>query len=79
MIAIGMPGGPELILIFLILGLPTLIVVGALIDILKSEFDPSQNKLIWVLVTILMPVIGAILYFAIGRSQRISKVIQFVV
>lgn len=76
MLTIGMPGGPELMFIFLIVGLPALIVVGALIDILRSEFNPSQNKLIWVLVAILMPVIGAILYFAIGRSQRISKVIQ---
>lgn len=75
MLTIGFPGPAELFVIFLIAGLPALIILGALIDILRSEFDPQQNKLIWVLVTILVPVLGAILYFAIGRSQRIPKVV----
>ncbi len=73
MIAIGMPGGAELLVIFIFFGLPFLIVLAALIDILKNEFEPNQNKLIWLLVTILVPVIGSILYFAIGRSQRVRS------
>ena len=76
MLTLGMPGGLELVFIFFLVGLPAVIILGALIDILKSEFDPQQNKLIWVLVTILVPVLGAILYFTIGRSQRAPKVVQ---
>ena len=53
-----------LILLFAII--PLLVMVAALIDILKNEFDPHQNKLIWVLVVLLMPFLGGILYFAIG-------------
>ena len=45
--------------------------VAALIDILKNEFDPHQNKLIWVLVVLLMPFLGGILYFAIGQRNKI--------
>lgn len=44
----------------------------ALISILKNEF-PGSNKLIWVLVVIFLPYLGAILYFLIGRPQRIGK------
>jgi len=53
--------------------LPFLIVVAALVDIIRNEFDPSQNKLIWVIVVILLPVLGSILYFIIGRKQKISR------
>ncbi|WP_421986414.1 PLDc N-terminal domain-containing protein [Roseivirga sp.] len=51
--------------------IPFLIVLWALIDIIKNEFNPSQNKLIWVIVVILLPVLGSILYFAIGRQQKV--------
>lgn len=53
--------------------IPFLIVVAALIDILKSEFEPHQNKVIWVIVVILLPVLGSILYWIIGRGQRVNR------
>ncbi|OEK00760.1 hypothetical protein BFP97_04225 [Roseivirga sp. 4D4] len=52
--------------------IPFLIVALALIDVLRNEFEGS-NKLIWVLVIILMPVLGSILYYFIGRNQRIKR------
>lgn len=42
-----------------------------LIDILKHEFT-GYNKIIWLLIIIFFPVIGAILYLVLGRSQRIK-------
>lgn len=53
--------------------IPFLIVVSALVDIVRNEFEPSQNKLIWVIVVILMPVLGSILYYFIGRKQKVKK------
>lgn len=53
--------------------IPFLIVVSALVDILRNEFDPNQNKVIWVIVVILVPVIGSILYWIIGRNQRVNR------
>jgi ABC-type molybdate transport system permease subunit len=44
--------------------------VWALVDVLKSEFK-SNNKIIWLLTVILVPVIGFVLYFLIGRFQKI--------
>ena len=40
-----------------------------LIDILKHEFT-GYNKIIWLLVIIFFPVLGAILYLVFGKSQR---------
>ncbi|MGC6429534.1 MAG: PLD nuclease N-terminal domain-containing protein [Jejuia sp.] len=44
----------------------------ALISILKNEF-PNNDKLIWILVTLFLPLIGALLYFLIGRKNRLKK------
>lgn len=44
--------------------------VAALIDIIRSNFEGS-NKLIWVIVVIGLNVFGALLYFLIGRNQKI--------
>jgi heme/copper-type cytochrome/quinol oxidase subunit 2 len=42
----------------------------ALIDILRGEFS-GINKIIWLLLVIFIPILGMILYFAIGRKQKI--------
>lgn len=56
----------ELMLIFLLLMVPNLV---ALIDILRHDFRENQ-KLVWLIVVLFVPIIGTILYFAIGRNQR---------
>jgi hypothetical protein len=59
--------GPiELLLLAFVIILP----LAALIDILISEFE-GNNKLIWVLVVLITNIVGAILYFLIGRNQKI--------
>ncbi len=67
---VGGIGGFELIIIFLFLALPTILWLWALIDCVKREFKPN-DKLIWVLIIIFLPLIGSILYLAIGRKQRV--------
>ncbi len=57
-----------MVIIFLVGIIPTII---ALIDILKNKFE-SNNKIVWVLVVLFLNIIGAILYFTIGRNQRIK-------
>ena len=54
--------------VFLIGIVPTII---ALIDILKSKFE-GNNKIVWVLVVLFFNLIGAILYFTIGKNQKIK-------
>lgn len=66
-----MIGSWQIILILIaVLGIiPTII---ALIDILKNKFE-ENNKIIWVLVVLFFNFIGAILYFTIGRKQKIKS------
>tara|TARA_Y100000588_G_C14122334_1_gene867859 strand:- start:567 stop:791 length:225 start_codon:yes stop_codon:yes gene_type:complete len=54
----------------LVAGIPLLVTIVALIDILKSEFHPERNKIIWVIVVLVAPLIGSILYLFIGRDQK---------
>ena len=65
--------GPwQIIIVLFVFGfliLPTLI---ALIDILRNEFS-ENNKIVWLLVVLLGNLIGAILYFIIGRKQKIQQ------
>jgi len=57
----------------IILGFLALIIpIIALVDILNSQFEPN-NKLIWVIIVIFTSPLGAILYFIIGRKQKIEK------
>ena len=65
--------GPwQIVLVFLFLIIPAALLIIALIDILPNEFTGS-NKLIWVLVAILLPIFGPILYFIVGRKQKLKK------
>jgi TonB family protein len=69
-------GTPELLLIgaivFLFWLVPVVFAVIALVSILKSQFPGTNDKLVWTIVAILVPIIGPILYFVIGRKQRIQ-------
>lgn len=44
----------------------------ALVDVLKNNFL-NNNKVIWVLVILLLPLIGSILYFVIGTKQKVKQ------
>ena len=59
-----------LILVTVFLGIiPTII---ALIDIVRNEFS-GNNKIVWLLVVLLGSFLGALLYFIIGRKQKLPK------
>ncbi len=70
-IAIGMPGGPEIIILFFlfIIALPFI----ALVDVVRSNFKDGTTKLIWVIVILFAPFLGPLLYFAVGRNQKVEK------
>ncbi len=64
-------GGGELIFLFIFLG-GIVFPLVMLINALKGTFRDSTTKLIWVLVILLMPFLGALLYLILGRNQRIA-------
>jgi hypothetical protein len=57
----------------LIIAFFVLLWVSAFVDILKSNFK-KNNKLIWIIIIVLIPILGAILYFMMGRKQKIIKI-----
>lgn len=62
--------GPWQVLILLV-GL--LLPIIALVDVIRSNFKGSNDKLIWVLVILFLNIFGALLYFFIGTRQKIKK------
>ena len=69
-LAISLPGGPEILLIlFLIMvALPFM----AIIDLVKSNFKDGTTKLIWLLIIIFAPILGSLIYFAVGKNQKVE-------
>ena len=45
----------------------------SLLDILKSKYQ-KNDKIVWILIVILMPIFGAIVYVFIGRKQKLKTV-----
>lgn len=70
-VLLGIPGIGLLGLLILVI-LFLLIPLIALVDVLRNEFTGS-NKLIWVLLIIFLPFLGAFLYLLIGSKQKIGR------
>ena len=68
---LGMIGIWQIIIILLAFS-GIIFTIIALIDILKSEFS-GNNKIVWTLVVLFLNLFGALLYFAIGRNQKVKN------
>jgi hypothetical protein len=66
---LGMIGPLQWIIILIAVFLWIIPTIIALIDILRSKFN-GNDKIVWVLVVLFLNLIGAILYFTIGRKQK---------
>ncbi len=64
-------GTPEIIIILLAVGLPLILTVYCIIDIMRSSFPDQANKLLWIIIVLLAPLIGSLLYLVWGRHQKI--------
>jgi len=68
---LGMIGPYQWIIILLAFS-GIIFTILALIDILKSEFT-GYNKIVWTLIVLSLNLFGALLYFAIGRDQKVKN------
>lgn len=70
MVGIGLP---ELLVIVMLLCVVTVpFWIYCIIDIARNDFA-DNNKMIWLLVVVLLYTLGVVLYFAIGRRQRVVR------
>lgn len=56
----------------LLILIATLLPLMALIDLIRSNFK-VLDKVVWLFMIIFLNFIGAILYYLIGRSQKLPK------
>ena len=70
---LGALGGAEIIIILSIFIIPLFLWLIAIFDLLKREFEDSTNKIVWALIILLIPFLGSILYFIIGKKSGVIK------
>jgi hypothetical protein len=66
---------PYLVTGFVILGL--ILHFWALIDLMKSRLKKNQSKIFWFFIVIILPIIGAIIYFQVKRNITTQKETRF--
>jgi hypothetical protein len=69
-------GTPEIIMIVMAMGFPLILTVFCIIDIMRSNFRDQTNKLLWIIIVLLAPIIGPLLYLVWGRNQKASTEVQ---
>ena len=61
--------------IWVMIGLVVFITwVSTIIDIVRSEFTNPSNKTVWVMLVILLPLLGTVLYCFLGSGQKLNHI-----
>jgi hypothetical protein len=45
------------------------LIIFTLIDLLKRQL-PTNTKLLWLIITLLAPILGSIIYLVVGRNNK---------
>ena len=48
------------------------VMIWTIVDIARAEF-PDNMKLVWILVVLLGGIIGMVVYFVVGRKQKLNE------
>ncbi|UAB86289.1 PLDc_N domain-containing protein [Zunongwangia sp. SCSIO 43204] len=64
-------GAPQIILILITCLFALLFPLLAIIDIIRNDFK-GNDKIVWLLVVIFFSFFGTLLYFIMGRKQRLT-------
>lgn len=72
MTLLGIIGSQEFMLILFVAVILFLLPLFALVDIVRSKFEGNM-QLIWVIIVIFFNILGALLYFIIGRNQKLLR------
>jgi hypothetical protein len=54
------------------IAMPSVLWLYALADVVRNDFQFFSTKIVWIIVLCFFPPLGTLLYFLIGRSQRIT-------
>jgi TonB family protein len=50
--------------------------IVAVVDIVRSRFADPNDKLVWTIVSVFLPIFGPILYFIMGKKQKLQQITQ---
>lgn len=56
-----------------LIALPSVLWLYALADVIRNDFKHISTKIVWILNLCIIPPLGTILYFLIGRHQRTTN------
>ena len=70
---LGNLGATEIVVILLIFLLPLVLWIFAIVDLIQRQFQDQTNKIVWALVILLIPFLGSILYFLVGRKGGVKN------
>lgn len=60
-------GGGELILLLLV-GAPFLLTIYCVVDLIRSDFKDTNTKLLFLILVLIAPLIGSIVYLFLKRN-----------
>ncbi len=63
----------ELVVVFAIFGVLVALPLAllAILDVVRSDFRRDSDRVLWAIIVLSVPFIGPILYFLIGRKQKL--------
>lgn len=70
---IGGLGGWEVMIAILFLILPVIAWIAALVDIIRSQFRNDTDRLLWIVVVTLAPVLGVLIYLVLGGRYKVEE------
>lgn len=56
-----------------VVALPSILWLYALADVVRNRFRQFSIKIIWALILCTFPPLGTLLYFLVGREQRVTR------
>ena len=65
-------GPSEIIILLFAVSFPLILTIYCLLDITRSTFQDSTNKIIWAIIVLLAPILGSLAYLVWGRNQKIT-------
>ena len=67
---LSMPGGSEWLIA--LVGLAFLIFwIYTIVDVARNKFSDDTTKIVWLLVVIFLGLLGSLIYWIFGRSNRV--------
>lgn len=72
-LALALPEGAREWLIVILLLIVVFYWIKTIIEIVNSRFSNESNKTLWLLIVILLPALGMLVYIYFGRNSRVGR------